>query len=87
MVRNICFACCGVILGMAIIARIDLLEEVSAQGQVKCDFSFISDNGEPNIGKAGEIRYGDEWKAMVDGGWSLKTTADGDGGYIFERCR
>ena len=86
MVKNVCLVCCGAVLGLAV-AQMNVFSEVSAQSQVKCDFIFISDNGEPNIGKAGEIRYGADWQKIVDGGWTLKTTADGDGGYIFERCR
>ena len=38
----------------------------------KCDYTYIRDAGDPNIGEAGEIEYDKEWKKVVKNGWKLK---------------
>jgi hypothetical protein len=39
----------------------------------------------PETGQNGAIKYNDSWKAVVEGGWKLKTASDEM--YVFERCR
>ena len=92
MKRNLLFASCGLILGMTV-TQVDLIRGASAYGQDartvgqrKCDYTYISDNGAPNIGKDGKIEYSDEWKTVLENGWLLNMTVGGQG-YIFEKCR
>lgn len=55
----------------------------------QCDYTFIEDSGEPNIGKNGEIKYNDSWSAVVQSGWTLKSssTVGSTVMYLFEKCR
>jgi hypothetical protein len=57
--------------------------------QKKCDYTFIQDSGEPNIGKYGEIKYDENWTKVVEAGWTLKGIAGGGTQtvYLFELCR
>jgi hypothetical protein len=91
MKMNFCFGCCGLLLGM-IVAQVGLVkgesrvaQNVASGIQQTCDYTYISDRGEPNIGSNGQIRYDEPWKVVHDGGWSLKATASDL--YIFEKCR
>ena len=60
-------------MGMAV-TQADLLKGVSASaqnapdGQKKCDYTYIRDNGAPSIGKDGNIEYRDEWKKVMESG-------------------
>jgi hypothetical protein len=40
---------------------------------------------ERHDGQKGAIKYNAAWKAVVEGGWKLKTAADDV--YVFEKCR
>lgn len=92
MNRNICFACLGLVCGLAVAQLAPSnVASVSAQtgGQTKCDYTFIQDGGEPNIGKEGEIKYNEPWTRVLEAGWTLKATSGQGAGalYIFEKCR
>lgn len=92
--RDFRFVCCGLLLGMAVTATVFRAGTVKAQqppteGLKRCDYTYIDDAGEPNIGKRGEIKYDGPWKAVVDGGWVLRSanTVGSTGVYVFEKCR
>jgi hypothetical protein len=55
-----------------------------AQGAPRCDYSYITDQGNPEIGKRGAISYDDDWRTMVEGGWRVRATEGTF--YLFERC-
>ena len=89
MKRNLCFACCGLILGITV-TQVDLLTGALAQGtdgQKKCDYTYVRDNVAPGIGRDGDIKYSDEWKKVIESGWVLKIASAPGAGYIFEKCR
>jgi len=51
-----------------------------------CVWTYITDQGRPNLGKNGAVDLFDpNWKKVSDGGWQLKAYAQG-GSYLFERC-
>ena len=93
MRRNLCFACCGLILGIAV-TEMDFLKgaSVSAQnaseGTKRCDYTYLRDGSQPNIGTDGEIKYNNSWKTVVEGGWTLRAIGGNAGSiYVFEKCR
>lgn len=92
MNRNICFASLGLVCGLVVAQLAPFnVASVSAQTgrQNKCDYTFIQDGGEPNIGKAGEIKYDESWTKVLEAGWTLKATLGQGAGslYVFEKCR
>lgn len=93
MNRSICFACLGLICGMATTSvHFGNGTSVNAQtassgGQKKCDYTYIRDLGVPSIGKDGEIQYNETWAAVLEAGWVLKIATGQGGSYIFEKCR
>ncbi len=91
MTRDIRVACCGLFFGIVVTVALFKGSVVEAeQGSKKCDYTFIEDSGEPNIGKNGEIKYNDSWKAVVEGGWVLKTSSPMGSTrimYMFEKCQ
>jgi hypothetical protein len=49
-------------------------------------WTYLTDQGRPNIGKNGQVDlYDPDWKKVSDEGWQLKVVAQG-GSYVFERC-
>ena len=84
--RNIFIAFCSVVVGI-LVSQVGVLKGAqSTTGQVKCDYTYVDDDGKPNIGENGEIKYDDEWRKMIEGGWILKV-AVAEGVYVFEKCR
>ena len=56
----------GLTAGMAIAAGFG--EDTHAQSAPgRCDYTYISDDGCPHIGKSGEIKYNDNWKKGLRG--------------------
>jgi hypothetical protein len=82
---------CSLLLGMALATLMFAGQSVKAQGTATrgCDYTYIEDTGQPNLGKNGAIKYDDSWKAVVEGGWSLKTASAVGSSveYVFEKCR
>jgi hypothetical protein len=80
---------CGLVAGTALTAAAFSAESLRAQegteGRQICDYTYINDSMRPEIGQNGAIKYNDAWKAVVEGGWKLKTASDEM--YVFERCR
>lgn len=90
MKRGFLLVAGGVIAGLTIATLLPQGGSVSAQGSsVKCDYTYIDDAGEPNLGKRGEIKYNEAWQGVLSSGWLLKTasTVGSTGVYIFEKCR
>jgi hypothetical protein len=51
-----------------------------------CVWTYITDQGKPNIGKNGFVDLKDaDWKKMSEEGWQLKVTGQ-EGSWVFERC-
>ena len=63
---------------------------VSAQADRQpqhCVWTFITDQGRPNLGKNGAVDLSDlDWKRVSEEGWQLKAFAQ-NGTYVFERCQ
>lgn len=94
MKHNFRFACCGLLLGIAVthaysVKGTSAEPQSAADGQKRCDYTYVQDAGSPNIGKNGQIEYDESWKPVVEGGWTLKATVGGGSNamYIFEKCR
>lgn len=51
----------------------------------RCDYTYITDSGTPEIGQTGEVTYDDEWQKVLSEGWTLKATTGVI--YVFERCQ
>ena len=52
----------------------------------RCVWTYITDQGRPNLGKNGTVDLFDaDWKKVSEGGWQLKVVAQ-SGSYVFERC-
>ncbi len=85
------FACVCVVVTIIVTATAVRVVTVQAQpGTKKCDYTYIEDSGEPNIGKNGEIKYNDSWKAVVESGWVLRTSSSAGSTrimYLFEKCQ
>ena len=52
---------------------------------IVCEWSYVRDNGEPDIGANGQVQMDEAWTAMSRGGWQLRSGANPV--YVFERCR
>ena len=58
----------------------------AAKASQRCVWTYITDQGRPNLGKNGAIDLADaDWKKVSDEGWQLKVWAQ-NGTYVFERC-
>jgi len=57
-----------------------------AKSQLRCVWTHINDQGEPNIGSDGNVDFtkGPNWKKVSDEGWTLKTVEQNN--YVFEKC-
>ena len=93
MRRDLYSALCGLILGIAV-THVDFVKEASLSAQSgpktsqRCDYTYVRDGSQPNIGAEGEIKYNNSWKAVVEGGWTLKAIGGNAGSiYLFEKCR
>jgi hypothetical protein len=54
--------------------------------QQHCVWTYLTDQGRPNLGKNGQVDLSDpDWKKVSDEGWHLKVFAQ-NGTYVFERC-
>jgi hypothetical protein len=80
------------IIAAALIALVVQHQFVSAQAQTlkapqqHCVWTYLTDQGRPNIGKNGQVDLHDpDWKKVSDEGWHLKVWAQ-NGTYVFERC-
>ena len=65
-----------------------LSTHAQAKPQRHCVWTYIQDQGQPNIGEDGQIDFskGPNWKKVSDEGWELKGVKENNGTYIFERC-
>jgi len=85
----------GLLVGQHRLFDINASAQASAQGSGQappardCDYTFVGDSGEPNIGKDGRVEYSDSWANVLDAGWRLKTShaVGSTGVYMFEKCR
>ena len=85
--RNIFIAFSSLVVGI-LVSQVGVLKGAqSTTGQVKCDYTYLHDEGKPNIGEDGAIKYHDEWKKVTEDGWILKVAVAGEGVYVFEKCR
>jgi hypothetical protein len=80
------------IIAVALIALVLEHQFLSAQAQTPkappqhCVWTYLTDQGRPNIGKNGQVDLRDpDWKKVSDEGWQLKLWAQ-NGTYVFERC-
>jgi hypothetical protein len=64
------------------------LSQTDAQSKVqrRCVWTYVSDEGAPNIGKDGKVdlERAQNWKKLSEDGWELK--AFDNNKYIFEKC-
>jgi len=76
---------------IALVLRQQFMTSTSAHAQAaeasqRCVWTYITDQGRPNLGKNGAIDLADaDWKKVSDEGWQLKVWAQ-NGTYVFERC-
>jgi hypothetical protein len=84
MTRNIYIGALGLVGGLAL-AQLAPVGLGHAQDAHHCDYTFIKDADEPNIGSDGDIKYDKSWQKVLNGGWSLKAATGII--YIFEKCR
>jgi hypothetical protein len=55
--------------------------------QKRCVWTVVLEGGKPSLGQNGEIKMGEEWKAVSEAGFELKAgLLAGNFAYIFERC-
>jgi hypothetical protein len=54
--------------------------------QRHCVWTYIIDQGEPNIGQDGNIDFtkGRNWNRVSEEGWELKVVKENN--YVFEKC-
>ena len=57
-----------------------------AKPQRRCVWTYISDQGSPNVGQDGNVDFskGANWEKVSEGGWELKVVSENN--YVFERC-
>ena len=74
---------------VALVLQVQSMNHVSAQtgkASQHCVWTYITDQGRPNLGKNGIVDLQDaDWKKVSDEGWQLKVTGQ-NGTYVFERC-
>jgi hypothetical protein len=74
---------------VALVLQIQSIGHASAQAgkaPQHCVWTYITDQGRPNLGKNGTIDLQDaDWKKVSDEGWQLKVAGQ-NGTYVFERC-
>jgi hypothetical protein len=64
----------------------EAVQAQAAKPQAHCVWSYIQDQGRPNLGKDGLVDLKDNsWKRASEEGWQLKAAAN-EGVYVFERC-
>lgn len=74
-----------------LLLEIHLKPEISVHAQAPqparhCEWTFLTDQGRPNLGENGTVDLKDpDWKKMSDGGWHLVTMGH-NGVYMFEKC-
>jgi hypothetical protein len=85
LVAGLCGLAAGIVLTAALFSAVPVGAQEKPEGKQICDYTYINDSMRPEIGQNGAIRYNDSWKAVVEGGWKLKTASDEM--YVFERCR
>jgi hypothetical protein len=86
MKRNVFLVMCGLMAGLALAGGFGgQLGAQSTSG--RCDYTYVEDDGSPNLGKNGVIRYNSTWRKVLDEGWTLKMAGGDVGIYIFEKCR
>jgi hypothetical protein len=63
-------------------------EQTHAQtkSQRHCVWTYINDQGEPNIGQDGNIDFtkGKNWNRVSEEGWELKVVKEDN--YVFQKC-
>ena len=80
----------GVAFGLVLNHAIEVaIGEAQAHGEAAaaetCTWSYVKDNGYPNIGENGTVKLEQEWAKMSAEGWKLKATI-GTNVYLFEKC-
>lgn len=80
----------GALVFIAVQLQFENPETVHAQAvkpQARCVWSYIQDQGKPNLGKDGTVDLkNDSWKKASEEGWLLKAVGN-EGVYVFERCQ
>jgi hypothetical protein len=85
MKRNVLLVLGGLLAGLALAGGVSgPLGAQSTSG--KCDYTYVEDDGSPNLGKNGQIKYNSTWRKVLDEGWTLKMAGSDVGIYIFEKC-
>jgi hypothetical protein len=77
-----------VLFGMVLAAcasRMMPTTDARAAGTKVCDYTYITDTGEPEIGSKGRIKYDEDWSSVVNSGWKFVGSSV-PGVYMFERC-
>ena len=71
------------------IKELSFVKNAIAKTGTKCDYSYLSDGGFPDIGEDGKIKYDEDWSKMIEDGWELAFPINGDSspkGYMFKKC-
>jgi len=68
-----------------LIENVGVKEAMAITGS-KCDYTYINDPREPDIGQNGNIEYGEDWGKVLNGGWRLHLVGGKGYSYIFEKC-
>ena len=63
-----------------------LRTNAQAKSERHCVWTYINDQGEPNIGQDGAVDFskGPNWKKVSEAGWELKVVEQHN--YVFEKC-
>jgi hypothetical protein len=57
--------------------RPSLLAHAGTGADHRCDYTFIRDTNDPNIGEVGNVTYDADWEKVLSAGWTLKTIHSG----------
>lgn len=64
----------------------NIVQAQTGKAQQHCVWTYITDQGRPNLGENGIVDLHDvDWKKVSEEGWQLKAVGQ-NGLYMFERC-
>ena len=74
------------VLAVQSISKGPVQTHTQTKPQRHCVWTYINDQGEPNIGQDGNIDFtkGGNWKRVSEEGWELKVVKENN--YVFEKC-